>query len=87
MVRIVKLGQSAKRSSPVPGQGGKGSYSGRHTSAGSGQAESWDFLSASVCGQIYFARFFCVCKVSQHPLVHLEGWMTSGQVFCCVPVP
>jgi hypothetical protein len=31
MVRIVKLGQSAKRRSPVPGQGGKGSYSGWQT--------------------------------------------------------
>jgi hypothetical protein len=31
MVRIMKLGQSAKRSSPVPGQGGKDIYSGWQT--------------------------------------------------------
>lgn len=47
-----KLWQSAKRSAAVPGQGGRGSYSGsRRLSAGCGRAESRDFLSARVCGR------------------------------------
>jgi len=42
-----KLGQSARISSPVPpGQGGKGSYSGRQTSTRGGRAQqSRDFLA------------------------------------------
>jgi hypothetical protein len=45
-----RLGQSAKRSAPVPGQAGRGSYSGRQTSAGCTRAESRDFWPARVCG-------------------------------------
>jgi len=44
-------GQSAKRSTAVPGQGGKGIYSGRRLSAGCGRIKSRDFLPARVCGR------------------------------------
>ncbi len=44
--------QSVKRSAAVPGDGGKGSYSGsRCLFAGCSQAESWDFLLTRVCGR------------------------------------
>jgi hypothetical protein len=46
-----RLGQSAKRSAPVPGHAGRGSYSGRQTPAGCTRAESQDFLPARVCGR------------------------------------
>jgi len=45
------LGQSSKRSAPVPGQAGTGSYSGRQTSAGCTRGESRDFSTARVCGR------------------------------------
>ncbi len=47
------LGRVLERSSPVPpGQGGKGSYSGRQTSAGCGRAQKSGFsgLPGRVCG-------------------------------------
>jgi hypothetical protein len=46
-----RLGQSATRSAPVPGQAGRGSYSGRRTSAGCTRAESRDFWPTRVCGR------------------------------------
>ncbi len=49
-----KLWQSAQRSAAVPGQGGRGSYSGngsRRLSAACGRAESRGFLPARVCGR------------------------------------
>jgi hypothetical protein len=69
-----KLGQSARISSPVPpGQGGKGSYSGRQTSTGGGRAQqSRDFpacqglwksagRSASHAADCRCSSFMCVC--------------------------
>jgi hypothetical protein len=58
-----KLGQSAKKSLPVHGQGRNGSYSGRQTSARCDRAKSRDFLPARVwfgedCGQISFSSCF-----------------------------
>jgi hypothetical protein len=55
--------QSAKRSTAVPGHGGKGSYSGnRRLSARCSRVESWDFLLTRVCGRssvdVLFARQF-----------------------------
>jgi hypothetical protein len=46
-----RLGQSAKRSAPVPGQARKGSYSDRQTSVWCGRAESGDFVPARFCGR------------------------------------
>ncbi len=43
------LGQSAKRSAPVPGQARKGTYSDRQTSVWCGRAESGDFVPVRFC--------------------------------------
>jgi hypothetical protein len=65
---------------------GGATVAGRQTSAGCARAENRDYLAGRVCGRswadLLCTLLLCVLRVSQHPLVHLEGWMISGQVFC-----
>ncbi len=70
-----KVGQSAKRSLAVHGQGGRGSYSGSQTSARCGRGKRWIFCLPGFVedgGQVRFSR----CRLP-HFFLHVpKSWRT-----------
>jgi hypothetical protein len=78
-----RLGQSAKRSAPVPGQARKASYSDSQTFVWCGRAESGEFVPARFCGKpradLFLARLLpsrtaallpsCACAIVRNERV------------------
>jgi hypothetical protein len=87
-----RLGQSAKRSAPVPGQARKASYSNRQTSVWCGRAESGDFVPARFCGKpradLFLARVLpsrtaallpsCACAIVRNERVWYHNEFERG---------